>query len=1344
MKTRLIAFLMILFILITCVSTSSYADEVTPQFESTGHSAKDFGSLLNVSKSFIVVKHKQLGGSHYAYTEAVSDEGSGSPMGNEINFIPGSQMVLLTLDTVGGIVHKSEEILLESKTGVIRDPDVSEDGENVLFSWKQASKDDFHLYTMNLETKKVTQLTFGSGIADIEPKYLPGGKIVFTSTRCIEYVDCWHTTVANNYICNGDGTNILRLGYDQVHTTYPTVTDDGRIIYTRWDYNDRTQMYIQGVFQMFADGTNQTEVFGNNSSFPTTLLHTRDVPENPGLYVSISSGHHTYQAGKMVLVDTSIGRNNKDSVSFVFPDSTSSKKDNEDGQNQDGPIYKFPIALNDHEFLVSYCQKGWSSDRRSTPFGIYYMNSKTNEKILLSAPTEKYGASQIAIIKTRKLFERPSMVNHAVQTGTFYMANVYEGLGLKDVETGVAKYMRVVGLEFRSSAIGATIGNGTGSSDQFSPIATGNGAWDIKHVLGIVELEEDGSAMFKVPANTPLYFQVLNADGELIQSMRSWSTLMPNEVFSCIGCHEDKNTVPSAAATTTLAMKKGVQTLKPDLWMDIEHPELYNSNTDPKGFSYNEVVQPILDNNCISCHNNTTAALAQVGGKLSESADKSGVLIKEDSLVILKESEEWSYKTSKTNGDWFATDYDDSAWKTGRAPFGGNQATDWSSKNIYIRRTFTVDNLSEIENKEIILKIFYDESPEIYLNGELIYSENGYLTNYAENIVTKEFLKHVKQGKNVIAVSAINTSGGQIIDLGFYASEKDTSPSADNPISLEGLAVEGKRERFNYALSYLVLTASKSNGNQFQGKSVNSYTSWISSMSQAEILRPYEFGSTQSPVIERLKSGHGGLSDKEIMAIAAWIDLGVPFRGSYNEAVTWSASDYKEYYEKLNKRTFYDSIDSANKQILTARYDTDSLSFTLSCNDGEGELKSVTGSGVLELNLDEKLSAGKTVTVKLPEGVKYFFLQLNPRIAESLIYCPSGEYSYEIPSFTKSIFPSTLTAAAYPVITARLASEKDLAASRNLALNAYDLTENTESFPHASASNVYNNDESPEFSARNAIDGFKTNLGHGTYPKQSWGPEQNPAGLWFNVDFGTEVYASSIGITIRADFPHDTHFTKAILEFSDGSDPQEITLTQTSATQVFEIEGGVRKTSFVKISGFEKYNSEWAALAEVEVFGTINEILPPVLEGIKFTPLDETAEKLNWDKEFFGSVFEYNINIKVKDDLQSVKISDIKALNTTSVIIKVDGNDVFYNDISGLNFDVASKAPTVVNVVLTGEGGAVSYKFTFTPSGRGSAVVIIIVTVAATAAFAVAGLFVWKSIRKKGPASAETAEIRQD
>ena len=122
-----------------------------------------------------------------------------------------------------------------------------------------------------------------------------------------------------------------------------------------------------------------------------------------------------------------------------------------------------------------------------------------------------------------------------------------------------------------------------------TPVAIGNGTWDPKIVLGEAKVYDDGSAFFKAPAREPVYFQLLDGRGRMVQSMRSWSTLQPGENASCVGCHENKNSTPRDRAKPTQALRAGAQALTP----------FYGA---PHGFSYAKEIQPILDRHCVRCH----------------------------------------------------------------------------------------------------------------------------------------------------------------------------------------------------------------------------------------------------------------------------------------------------------------------------------------------------------------------------------------------------------------------------------------------------------------------------------------------------------------------------------------------------------------------------------------------------------------------------------------------------------------------------------------------------------------------------------------------------------------------
>jgi len=536
--------------------------------------------LLSIRcKKIVFTRHFEMGGSHYAYTEGLSDAQ------RERHFRPGSALCMLD---VSGPEPKVET-LIDDPNGVIRDPDVSYDGKRILFAWKKSDRqDDYHLYEMDAATRKIRQLTFGLGFADYEGVYLPDGNILFNSTRCVQIVDCWWTEVSNLYVCNKDGKYLRRIAFDQVHSNYPQVLDDGRVVYTRWDYNDRGQLYPQPLYQMNIDGTSQTEYYGNNSWFPTTIMHARGIP-GTGKVMALASGHHTRQRGKLCIVDPKKGRQEASGVQLIAP-ITETKAVRVDRYGQRGDQFQYPYPFSEKEFLTTF-----RADGGGLRFGIFFMRDDGSRELL--AVNDKQDSNQPVVLKARKIPTiRPSTVDWRKKTGTFYVQDVYIGPGLKGVERGVVKTLRVIELEFRAAGIGSNGNRGpAGGALVSTPIAIGNGTWDVKHVLGDTKVHADGSAFFEVPARTPVYFQLLDDKNQVVQSMRSWSTLQPGEKFSCVGCHENKNEI-SLSTGTTQAMKAGPKPLDP-----IFGP--------PRGFSFPRMVQPILDKHCIRCHKDSSKTL---------------------------------------------------------------------------------------------------------------------------------------------------------------------------------------------------------------------------------------------------------------------------------------------------------------------------------------------------------------------------------------------------------------------------------------------------------------------------------------------------------------------------------------------------------------------------------------------------------------------------------------------------------------------------------------------------------------------------------------------------------------
>lgn len=548
--------------------------------------AARLAKTVALAKQWVYCRHYVMGGSFYAYTEALSDAE------NERTYVPMGSALCLATYKPNGLWDETE--LLVSKEGCFRDVDVSPDGKRILYAFKAHDRgDDFHLYEMELATRKVRQLTFGVGVADYEGCYLPDGRILFNSTRCMQIVDCWWTEVSTLYRCDADGSNITRIAFDQVHDNYPTLAEDGRILYTRWEYNDRSQMFTQILFGMNVDGTSQRAVYGANSWFPTTPLHARTVPGMPFVFAT-ATGHHTFQPGKLVRIDLRETREEPHGVWQTAPLCRATPV-RIDQYGQEGALSAYPYPIDTDSVVLSHLPEGWTRGKdggllrsRAAPFGLYWMDVHGNRELLVSRKARTAPCGRPVPVRVRNVVNRPStMPDETRKSGTFFIQNVYQGAAMVGVPPGTVKSLRVVSLDYRPAGIGWNANGGLGGGGlSCTPPAIGNGTWDVKRVLGEVPVAADGSVVFDAPVRTPLFFMLLDAKGRMVQSMRSWTVLQPGECASCLGCHESVHQTPGYKA-------------------DQKNPtggRRLSLTLPARGFSFAKDVQPILDRRCVRCH----------------------------------------------------------------------------------------------------------------------------------------------------------------------------------------------------------------------------------------------------------------------------------------------------------------------------------------------------------------------------------------------------------------------------------------------------------------------------------------------------------------------------------------------------------------------------------------------------------------------------------------------------------------------------------------------------------------------------------------------------------------------
>ncbi|MCT4587529.1 MAG: hypothetical protein N4A71_06885 [Carboxylicivirga sp.] len=496
---------------------------------------------------------------------------------NEINthkFKPGSALKILNTQT------KEVTTLLESKTGVLRDPEVSFDGSKIIFSYRKSIDDDYHIYEINADGSKLKQLTFARGISDIDPLYLPNDQIVFSSTREPKYCMCNRHIMANLYRMNADGSNIIQVGKSTLFEGHSALMNDGRIIYDRWEYVDRNFGDAQGLWTVNPDGTKHAIFYGNNMNSPGGIIDPRPLP-NSNLMLCIFGSCHDRPWGALALIDRSLGVDGEQSVVKIWPEQARELigKGNWDTFMQLDERYEDPFPISQNQFLVS---KSVGQNTKNRKMGLYLTGMDGNETLLYE--DLKLGCFDPMPLAPRyRPIDIPDARRYDGSSGYFYVQNVYEGTHMKGIEQGEIKYLRVV----ESPEKRTYTSSGWNGQGQQAPGVNWH-SFENKRLLGTVPVEEDGSVYFEAPSNRYMYFQLLDKDKKMVQSMRSGVMVQAGETNGCIGCHEDRLKVPPVARKMPLALSR-----KP--------AQLRHAN-DTVLYSYVRNLQPVFDKHCVRCH----------------------------------------------------------------------------------------------------------------------------------------------------------------------------------------------------------------------------------------------------------------------------------------------------------------------------------------------------------------------------------------------------------------------------------------------------------------------------------------------------------------------------------------------------------------------------------------------------------------------------------------------------------------------------------------------------------------------------------------------------------------------
>jgi hypothetical protein len=529
-------------------------------------------------------------------------------------FRPGGGLFIYKPDEKGGQLRR----IFDAGEGMITTADLSYDAKEIVFAWRRGGHiasspishiedisqypneaHNYQVFRINIDGTGLKQLTHGVQ-NNLDPCWLPDGGIAFISDRRPAYAYCWVTTSPVLYRMERGGSGQKRLSANYLMDFTPGVLNDGRIIYTRWEYVDRPACPIQSLWTINPDGTGLAGFYANRVLTPGTFMDAKPIPGTKQA-IATAANHNGSCRGAIVAIDVSKGANAREAVRNLTPEIDIYAHRIGGGPFGNGMLdcgihgtYEKPTPLDANHFLVS---KG----------GVIQIRDFDANAASLLAPRDGFGFYSPQPIRARPV--PPALAGnmrdrdaHLPEDGsvsgnwaTLYMQDVYVGLE-PAVKRGEIKHIAVVQEVEKSKHSPMTNkrpdGKGTRSVAAFGfqfPLVSAGATYAPKKLWGLADVAPDGSAAFRVPSEVPVYFLALDAEGRAVQRMRTFTHFMPGEVQSCVGCHADRNSI-SPPRHDSPAKSTTPQNLRPPAW-------------GVKGFSYAEVVQPVFDRNCIECHN---------------------------------------------------------------------------------------------------------------------------------------------------------------------------------------------------------------------------------------------------------------------------------------------------------------------------------------------------------------------------------------------------------------------------------------------------------------------------------------------------------------------------------------------------------------------------------------------------------------------------------------------------------------------------------------------------------------------------------------------------------------------
>ncbi len=484
-------------------------------------------------------------------------------------YVDGARIVILRASA-------AEPVNLTPEFAAACDPDVSFDGETIIFAGKRNPDDLWQIWRMNSDGSNKVQITQGEG--DCFAPVHAGSRFYLNDpqpTPQIIYASSMHNWQSEHgtgpalalYGTDQEGTSVHRLTFNLDSDFSPDVLPNGRIIFTSWqhhgDLNQPTDIFA--LMDINNDGTDQMLFYGDHEMPPYKyMIHVSDFDDR--VYF-IESDQPTWLGGGDIVY-----------VSRRRPLHTYQKL-----SHDDAGLFHSPCPLPDGGLVASY-----RSNSLNASFGIYYINPENGKRQKRIFEEEGWHSIDAQVLTSHPQVKgRSNWLIPGSTTGVIYCLNSYRtNSPEEEISPGSIKYVRAIeGIPLKRTGTISEYQQNPG--DKLSLETYSGTAFGPRRILGVAPVENDGSFHIRVPAETPIILQILDDNYMALRTQESWSWVIGNENRGYIGFSEEQEMAPPNRMVEAVIKPAVELTLPPEQRRTVD---------------FNSQVAPIIASSCATCH----------------------------------------------------------------------------------------------------------------------------------------------------------------------------------------------------------------------------------------------------------------------------------------------------------------------------------------------------------------------------------------------------------------------------------------------------------------------------------------------------------------------------------------------------------------------------------------------------------------------------------------------------------------------------------------------------------------------------------------------------------------------